>query len=129
MWSDLQHSRWTVPALSVLMGLVLLGAAAYGGQPVLGLGLLAVMTLYGLVVLTGGKREAIRGVRGGGRDERPALIDLRATAYSGLVVTAAIIGGFIYELAQGRDGRPYTWLAILSGAAYAAFGLLRRRRD
>jgi hypothetical protein len=129
MWSDLQHSRWTVPALGVFLGLVLLGAAAYGGQPVLGLGLLAVMTLYALVVLTGGKREAIRGLRGDGRDERPALIDLRATAYSGLVVTAAIIGGFIYELAQGRDGRPYTWLAILSGAAYAAFGLLLRRRD
>jgi hypothetical protein len=56
------------------------------------------------------------------------MIDLRATALSGLVVILAIIGGWLYEIANGRDGNPYTWLGAVAGLAYIlAVAILRRR--
>ncbi len=70
----------------------------------------------------------MRGLRGDGRDERFALIDLRATALAGTVTIVAILVAWIVELAAGRDGDPYTWLASVAGLAYIlAVALLRWR--
>ncbi len=57
-------------------------------------------------------------MRGDGRDERWAMIDLRATAVAGLAVIIAIIVGFVIELARGRSGSPYSQLAAVAGIAY-----------
>ena len=55
-------------------------------------------------------------------------IDIRARAVSGLVVMVAMTGGWLYELAQGRDGSPYGQLLAIGGVAYvAAFVVLRRQ--
>jgi hypothetical protein len=36
------------------------------------------------------------------------------------VVIAAVIVGFVVELAHGHDGNPYSWLGALGGVAYLA---------
>ena len=87
-----------------------------------------VMLVTGLATLFGGRSELVRGLRGDGRDERFAHIDMRATAYAGLAMTVAIIGAFWFELANGRDGTPYTWLAVVGGGTYlVSIAVLRLR--
>jgi hypothetical protein len=44
---------------------------------------LAVLAAFGLIILLAGRSETVRGLRGDGRDERFAQIDLNATALSG----------------------------------------------
>jgi hypothetical protein len=67
--------------------------------------------------------------RGDQRDERWALIDLRATAIAGNVLIGIVIGMWMYEIASGRDGSPYVELGAISGLVYLlAIGVLRVRR-
>jgi hypothetical protein len=76
------------------------------------------MTAFAAVFVLGGRSETIRGMRGDGRDERWAMIDLRATAVAGLAVIIAIIVGFFIEIARGRSGSPYGQLGAVAGIAY-----------
>ena len=78
----------------------------------------AVMAVFGAALLLRGGNETIRANRGEGRDERWAMIDLRATAFAGLVVITAVIVGFMVEIANGRDGSPYGLLGAIAGIAY-----------
>jgi hypothetical protein len=126
---DVMHSKWTIPAFSVVMGLVLLGANVVGHQPVLGLWSLGIMVLFGAAVLVGGRSETIRGLRGDGRDERFAMLDLQATAMAGLVLIVAVIIAFIVEVAQGHNGEPYDWLGAIGGLAYLAAMVVLRVRS
>jgi hypothetical protein len=128
MWLDRQHSKWTAPAFAVGLGVLIWGAAIVGGQPSVGLMFLVVMTLIGLGTLLGGRSETVRALRGDGADERFALIDLRATALTGLALTVAIIAAFTYELAAGRDGLQYAWLGAIGGLTYLVSIIVLRLR-
>ena len=122
------RSKWTIPALSVAMGLVMLGAQWIGGHPGWGVGSLAIMSGFGALVLVGGRSETIRGLRGDGRDERFRAIDIQATALAGSVTITAIVVAFVVEVARGHDGSPFTWLGAIAGLAYlAAVAMLRIR--
>ena len=44
------------------------------------------------------------------------------------MIIAAIIVGFLVEMAQGHDGSPYTWLGALGGLAYIAAIVVMRLR-
>jgi hypothetical protein len=68
-------------------------------------------------------------IRGDGRDERWAIIDLAATAITGLVIIAAIIVACLYEWSQGRDGSPYSQLGAIGGLTYVVAILVLRRRS
>ncbi|MBO0685693.1 MAG: hypothetical protein J2P45_21255 [Candidatus Dormibacteraeota bacterium] len=125
---DLMRSKWTLPAFSVLMGLVVLVAAVIGRQPLLGVWGFGVMTVFGLAVLLGGRSETVRGLRGDGRDERFQMLDLRATAYTGLVLILVVIAGFLVEIARGHSGDPFTWLGAIGGLAYLTFVVYLRLR-
>ena len=60
--------------------------------------------------------------------ERFRAIDIHATAIAGLVLIAAVIAGFLVEMARGHDGQPFTWLGALAGVAYlVAVAVLRFR--
>jgi zinc transporter ZupT len=62
------------------------------------------------------------------RDERWAAIDLCASVIAGFVVITAIIGAWLWEVANGDDGSPYVQLGAVGGMAYiAAVAFLRRR--
>ncbi|MGA7988676.1 MAG: hypothetical protein WCB51_09795 [Candidatus Dormiibacterota bacterium] len=114
------HSKWTIPVFSVALGIILLVANIAGHQLGLGLWSFGVMTVFGLAVLLGGRSETVRGLRGDGRDERFAMLDLQATAITGLALIIAIIVAFIVEVAHGHSGEPYDWLGAIAGLAYLA---------
>ena len=111
-------SKWFVPLFAVALGFVIFIAQWIGGNPHSGLVSLAILTVFGAVLLLGGRSETIRGLRGDGRDERFRRIDIDATAIAGLAVITAIIVAFVVELARGHDGSPYTWLGAIAGLAY-----------
>jgi drug/metabolite transporter (DMT)-like permease len=121
-------SRWFLPLFALALGGVMFGAQAVGGHPSDGLVSLGIMAFAGAVFLFGGRSETIRGLRGDGRDERFQRMDIHATAFAGTVVIAAVIVGFVVELAHGHDGNPYTWLGALGGLSYMAALVAMRLR-
>jgi hypothetical protein len=74
------------------------------------------------------RSETLAGIGGPTRDERWETIDVHATALAGVVVMVAVIGAFLVEVAQGKDGSPYFALGAVGGLAYIlAVALLRWR--
>jgi hypothetical protein len=112
------HSKWFLPSFSFVLGLVILAVAWLGGHPGEGVFGLAGLTAFGLFFLLAGRSETIRGLRGDGRDERFAQIDLRATAITGLALLVALIVAWLVAIARGQSGRPYDWLLAIGGLAY-----------
>ena len=123
------RSRWFMPAFSLFLGALMFGAFAIGGDVGQGAISLGIMAALGLVFAVFANRsETIGGIGGSRRDERWQMIDLHATALSGMVVILAIIGGFLYEVADGQDGSPYALLGAIGGVAYViAVAVLRWR--
>jgi hypothetical protein len=122
-------NKWVQPTIALVLGLVMWAAFWIGGDPATGLFSFGIMAACGVILLFGGRSEMVRGMRGDGRDERWAMIDLRATALAGLVVITAVLVGFIVEIARGHDGMPYTWLGALGGVAYLVGLLIGRWRS
>ena len=114
-------ARWGMPAFGVLMGVAMLAASAIGGQPALGLGMLAVMTLYSaFLVVVGDRSETAALLRGQPADERLSRFDVLATAVAGFVAIVVAIGGFLWEIAHGRSGSDFALVAAAAGIAYLA---------
>jgi hypothetical protein len=112
------HSKWFLPCICLGIGALVLAVSWAGGDPSGGVYGLAVMAGFGLVLfLFGGRSETVRGLTTG-RDERFAQIDLRATAFTGVVVVTAVIVAWLVEIGRGQSGQPYTWLGVLGGLAY-----------
>jgi hypothetical protein len=122
-------SKWYVPLFALVLGVVLWVAQWVGGNPRSGAEMFAVMVGTGLIFLLGGRSETIRGLRGDGRDERIVALDLRATAFAGVVVITCVIVGFVVELARGEDGNPYGLLGAAGGLAYLIAVLVLRFRS
>jgi hypothetical protein len=78
----------------------------------------AIMAGFAALLVVGRRSESIRMMAGQGADERWRSIDLRATAISGVVLTTAVIAGFLWEIAHGRSGQPYTALGAVAGVGY-----------
>lgn len=123
------RSRLWMPLFSLLLGLLILAASWIGDKPSEGLKGLLVMTLVGALFLVfGGRSETLAGIGGPRRDERWAMIDLRASWFAGTVMIACTLGAWLYELARGRDGEPYAQLAAVAGVSYLiAVAVLRWR--
>jgi hypothetical protein len=66
----------------------------------------------------GTRSETLQGLGAPGRDERWAMIDLRASALAGLATTLAVVGLWLWEIAHGEDGSPYGQIAAIGGVAY-----------
>jgi hypothetical protein len=122
-------TRWFLPAFTVVLGLGLGGAQWIGGDRQTGLTSIAFFVVIAALLFFGGRSETIRMIRGDGRDERWARIDLAATALSGLVVITAIIGACAWEWAHGRDGTPFVQLGAIAGLAYIVGLLVLRARS
>ena len=124
----IHRSRWYMPAFSVFLGLLMLAAFWIGGDLADGLASLGIMVALAAGILVFGRSETVRGLSGPGRDERWAKIDITATALTGMVLVAVIIGAFLVEVAQGEDGEPWSQLGALGGVTYViAVALLRWR--
>ena len=123
------RSKWFLPLFSVFLGGLIFAAQAIGGDPGGGAVSFGILALFGLALLLGGRSETIRGLRGDGRDERFAKMDLHATAIAGTAVITAIIIAFLVEIAQGKDGMPYAWLGAIGGLTYVAAIVVFRLRS
>jgi hypothetical protein len=114
------RSRWWVPTLCLVLGVVVLAVSWLGGSLSGGLISLAIMGGFGLLILlVSGHSETVRGLTIG-RDERFAQIDLRATAVAGWVLILTVIVAWLVEIARGHSGQPYDWLGAIGGLAYLA---------
>jgi hypothetical protein len=112
------RSKWFLPSFSLVLGLVMLAVSWLGGHPGEGAVSLGVLAAFGLFFLLAGRSETIRGLRGDGRDERFAQIDMQASAVSGLAVIVALIVAWLVATARGQSGSPYDWLVAIGGLAY-----------
>ena len=115
---QITKSKWYLPILAGVLGVVMLIAMWIGGDLKSGVISLGIMTGFGALFLFGGRSETIRGFRGDGSDERFRQIDIHATAFAGIVVITAIIIAFLVEVARGNSGGPFTWLGAIAGLAY-----------
>jgi hypothetical protein len=113
-----RYPRWVLPAFSLALGLCALVAFWQGGNLQQGLISFAILAAVGAVFAFGGRSETIRGLRGDGRDEYWARLDLSATAAAGIVLIALVIGMCFWEWGHGRDGSPYSQLGAIAGVAY-----------
>jgi hypothetical protein len=123
------RSRWTLPLFCLILGGAFLAAQWAGGDLGDGLVSLAIMSAVGLLFLVGGRWDAIRQLRADTQDERGAQIDLKATAFAGMVVITVVIAGFLVEMARGEDGSPYTQIGTIGGVAYIVALIVLRRRS
>jgi len=125
---DLTRSRWWMPGFSLFLGAIMLVAFTIGdnvGQGLISLGIMAVLAA---IFAFGRRSETLQGIGGPGRDERWAMIDLRATAMTGLVTITFVIGAFLYEVASGEDGEPWSQIGAIAGLSYViSVALLRWR--
>ena len=122
------RSRWWMPAFSLVLGALVLAAMWIGGERDDGLRSLVIFVLLAAVFAFGGRSETVRGLGGPGRDERWAMIDLRATSIAGTAVIVTVLGAWLWELAHGDDGQPYAALGAVGGVAYIlAVAFLRWR--
>jgi hypothetical protein len=123
-------ARWGTPAVGLLLGLLMFGASAAGGQPVLGLGMLAVMVVYsGLVVAFAGRSDTVGILAGRPADERLASFNLIATAVAGIVAIVVAIAGFLWSIAHGETGASFAIVAATAGIGYLAAVLWLRWRS
>jgi hypothetical protein len=114
------RSRWALPLVALALGALMFAAFAIGGRPGEGAGAFAVMAAVALVFVFGGRSETLRGLGGPGRDERWEMIDVRATAFAGMVAILFACGAWLWEVAQGDDGARYAQVAAIGGLAYVA---------
>ena len=124
-----RSKKWVVPGLALLIGGAYFLANWIGGNPAFGASLFVIMLVYAALLLLGGRFEIFRALRGQFDDERYRSFDLQATAYAGGVTILVLIGGFIYELAQGKDGQPYSLLCAVFGVSYLVALILLRWRS
>jgi hypothetical protein len=113
-----RYPRWLLPVFSLALGACALIAFWHGGDLGQGLISFAILAAVGAVFAFGGRSETIRGLRGDGRDEYWARLDLNATAVAGIVLIALVIGMCFWEWGHGRDGSPYAQLGAVAGVAY-----------
>ena len=63
-------ARWGTPAFAILLGVLFFVASTLGGQPAVGLGMFAVMALWGgFLVIFGGRSETVGALGGRPSDE------------------------------------------------------------
>jgi Na+/H+ antiporter NhaD/arsenite permease-like protein len=130
MLMRLNRSKWLVPGFAVAMGLVFLAVQWANDDPGGGLVSLAIMVGFAAALVAFSSRSAVFEVmRNPQADERSSMLDLRATAFAGLVVILALIVAFVWDLAHGYDPSPYSQLGALAGAAYLVALIALQRRS
>lgn len=122
-------AKWGVPAFALLLGVLFFAASTLGGQPLLGIGMFVVMVIYGLaLVVFGGRSETVAVLRGQPVDERFAGFSIVATAVAGIAAILVALGGFLWQISQGKSGLEFVLVAASAGLAYlAALAWLRKR--
>lgn len=120
--------QWILPGFAVAIGIAYLIAGLVGDEAGFGLfGLALMVTVAVALLLVRRRSETVQGLLDR-RDERIVQIDIKATAFAGSVVIAAVLIAFIVEIARGNDGSPYAALGAIGGLAYLASVVWHRVR-
>jgi hypothetical protein len=122
-------AKWGVPAFALVLGVLFFAASAFGGQPLVGIGMFAIMAIYSLVLVAfGGRSETVGVLRGQPVDERLAGFSVVATAAAGIAAILVALGGFIWQIAQGDSGTEFALVAVAAGLGYLVALLWLRTR-
>lgn len=121
------RSKWASPIVAVLMGAAFFLASWIAGEPKAGLASFAVMAVVGAMFAFGGPSETISLMRQ--PDERWTHIDLKATAFAGFAMAAAVIVGSLIRIAGNRDIGILGVIAVVGGVAYLGALLWLRSRS
>ena len=122
------RSRYFMPLFTLFLGALVFTAFAIGGDLTNGLFAIPLFVGIAAVFFFARRNETIQGLGGPGRDERWAMIDLTATAATGAVLIAVVIGCWLVEIAKGHDGSPYGQLGAIAGLAYILTVAILRKR-
>ena len=121
--------RWVVPGVAVLIGVVYLAAGWRGDDRGFALGGLTVMLVAGVAfVALSRTSETVDGLLHR-KDERINRIDSDASLFAGMTLIAVVLGAFVVEIAQGKDGQPYSALGAVAGMAYVVALVVLRFRS
>lgn len=120
--------RWTVPAVSVGIGVAMCLAVGLNGTWWLGFLLLGIMVVYAAVLLLFRGTEAVALLGAEGEDERRRSLQTRAGYFSVNVVAVFVVAGFVIDLARGGDGMPWAAIAAVGGFSFmGGLAVLSRR--
>ena len=112
-----QLSRWLVPAVGFVIG-ILMAAAMLGHQASVGQAALAfaIVAAYALALRFLQSRSDLASLLSGlPRDERWESINLRALSAAAQLIAVLLVAAFLVTQFAGLDSTPYAWL----GAAFA----------
>ena len=113
-------SRWAVPALSFVLGLLIAGAAlGRDATPAQAAIAFACVAGYGALILVLRSRSDVASVLSGlPRDERWESINVRALSLAAQVIAVVLVGAFLVASFSGRDPMPYAWVGAVFAVAY-----------
>lgn len=115
-----QLSRWFVPAVGFVLGL-LIAAAQFGrdASPLQAALAFAIVAGYALALRALQTRSDMASVLSGlPTDERWVSINLRALSFAGQVIVVVLVVAYLVtEFSQG-DATTYAWLGAIFGVAY-----------
>ena len=113
-------SRWIVPAVSLVLGL-LIAAALLGNDatPLEAVVAFLFVAGYGFALRLLQSRSDVASVLSGlPRDERWESINLRALSLAAQVLAVVLVGAFLVLAFRGGDSTPYAWLGVVFAVAY-----------
>ncbi len=120
MTTGLVVSRWVVPVVGLVLGL-LTAAAALGrdATPLQAAIAFTFVAGYSLALLALRSRSDVASVLSGlPRDERWESINIRALSLAAQVVAVALVAAFLIVSFTGGDPMPYAWTAVVFAIAY-----------
>lgn len=98
---------------AALMGIVLFVAAAWAGQPRLGLAMFAIMAVYAAVLWIGRDNDVVQILRGEPADERYEVIMRTAITHAANALAIAVVAMFVYEIATDGNPGPYSLMGFI----------------
>lgn len=121
--------RGMVPALLLVLGAAVVIATWIGGQHSLALVLAAFYLIcFAVAWVWAGRGGDVAALLRSSGDERQRQLDVRATAFAGVISLLFCLGGTVVDLARGGTGNPWASICAVGGASYAlSLAYLRRR--
>jgi hypothetical protein len=113
-------SRWVVPAVGFVLGLVI-AAAALGRDASVAQAVIAfaVVTGYALLLLLLQSRSDVASVLSGlPRDERWESINLHALSLAAQILAVVLVAAYLVVSFGGGDPLPYAWVGAVFAVAY-----------
>jgi hypothetical protein len=124
-------SRWVVPAVGFVLGL-LIAAALLGRHASLGQAAVAFVIVAGYAIalrVLQSRSDMASLLSGLPRDERWESINLRALSLAGQLIAVVLVGAFLVTQFGGGDSTPYAWVGAVFGVGYLGGLLWYRSRS